>query len=350
MMLFWLAAGLLAALSGVVVMARAARPARTGARLEADRRLLAEIDDLGARGLMAPAEATAARAEAGRRLLAAAAAGEESERSPPAHRRIAVASAGLAAVGALGLYFLTGVPGAPDQPYASRIAAWRGDLESLSPEQLAAVAESVAEERSDDPEAWAFLGRARAQSGQTLLAAQAFRRSLRLNPEQPGVWAYLGEATVRLSEGRVGPDARAAFERALALDPAQAAARYHLGLAEIQAGRREPGLQAWRALAADLAAGDPRRQGLQAQIAAVEAGGDVNEPPPAPDEAMIRGMVEGLAARLAEQPDDPAGWARLVRSYGVLGDLEAQQAALAEARRRFAGRPEALAEIEAAAR
>ena len=35
---------------------------------------------------------------------------------------------------------------------------------------------------------------------------------------------------------------------------------------------------------------------------------------------MIRGMVDGLAARLAEQPDDSEGWRMLARSYGVLGE------------------------------
>ncbi len=35
---------------------------------------------------------------------------------------------------------------------------------------------------------------------------------------------------------------------------------------------------------------------------------------------MIRSMVEGLAARLADQPDDVEGWRMLARSYRVLGD------------------------------
>jgi cytochrome c-type biogenesis protein CcmH len=35
---------------------------------------------------------------------------------------------------------------------------------------------------------------------------------------------------------------------------------------------------------------------------------------------MIRGMVEGLAARLKATPDDLAGWLRLGRAYTVLGD------------------------------
>ena len=37
---------------------------------------------------------------------------------------------------------------------------------------------------------------------------------------------------------------------------------------------------------------------------------------------MIRGMVEGLAARLEENPDDAQGWRRLARSYAVLGEAE----------------------------
>jgi len=39
-------------------------------------------------------------------------------------------------------------------------------------------------------------------------------------------------------------------------------------------------------------------------------------------EDMIRGMVEGLAARLEDEPDDVAGWRMLARSYSVLGEEE----------------------------
>ncbi len=37
---------------------------------------------------------------------------------------------------------------------------------------------------------------------------------------------------------------------------------------------------------------------------------------------MIRTMVESLAARLAQNPDDLPGWRRLARSYRVLGEIE----------------------------
>jgi cytochrome c-type biogenesis protein CcmH len=64
----------------------------------------------------------------------------------------------------------------------------------------------------------------------------------------------------------------------------------------------------------------------------------------------IEGMVAGLAARLAAQPDDAEGWVRLVRSYAVLGDAAKRDAALARARSLFAGKPEILSQLDAAAR
>ena len=38
--------------------------------------------------------------------------------------------------------------------------------------------------------------------------------------------------------------------------------------------------------------------------------------------AMIRGMVDGLANRLEQQPRDAEGWIKLIRSRVVLGDTE----------------------------
>ena len=46
---------------------------------------------------------------------------------------------------------------------------------------------------------------------------------------------------------------------------------------------------------------------------------------------MIQGMVDGLAEKLAESPDDPAGWLRLARAYGVLGRKDAAAEALTNA-------------------
>jgi cytochrome c-type biogenesis protein CcmH len=44
-------------------------------------------------------------------------------------------------------------------------------------------------------------------------------------------------------------------------------------------------------------------------------------------QAMIRGMVERLAARLEQNPGDAAGWQRLAHAYDVLGEADKAKAA-----------------------
>ena len=64
-----------------------------------------------------------------------------------------------------------------------------------------------------------------------------------------------------------------------------------------------------------------------------------------------RGRTDAsLAARLEENPDDAEGWARLVRSYMVLGRPDDARDALARARAAFFSAPEKRAVVEAAAR
>jgi cytochrome c-type biogenesis protein CcmH len=63
---------------------------------------------------------------------------------------------------------------------------------------------------------------------------------------------------------------------------------------------------------------------------------------------MIRGMVDRLAARLKKDGSDPDGWARLVRSYRVIGDNDKAGAALADARRALADDANKLQQLNAA--
>ncbi len=60
--------------------------------------------------------------------------------------------------------------------------------------------------------------------------------------------------------------------------------------------------------------------------------------------AMVQAMVERLEKRLEANPADPAGWARLGRSYAVLGRLDAAQAAYARAYKLAPKDPEILAD------
>ncbi len=359
MLVFWIAAALIAAAAAAVVLWRAG--ARTPAPAEDPaasvyRRHLAEQDELRARGLLGEAEWKAARAEAGRRLIAAADQAVPETAAAPRGQRIAVLAAiGAAVLGAVGVYLTRGSPGRPDQPYAARVKAWRAaDPASLDAGQAAAVLAEIAAERPTDPQVWSFLGRARAQAGDAIGAARALERAVQLRPQSAADWTALGEVLTGLNGGQPGADAMQAFRRAAALEPDAPEPRYFLGLAEIASGDREAGLALWRQAAAALPPGDQRRQALESEIRRVEAGNPAAEAlaaAPAEDQqAAIRGMVEGLAERLQQAPDDPQGWARLVRAYTVLGDEDARGRALARARVLFRDRPADLERIEAAAR
>ncbi len=364
MWVFWLAAAMLAAGAGALVALRAVRAASHAAdgadpSLPVYRRHLTELDDLAERGLLAPEEHRAARAEAGRRLLTAADRKGAGEASGGKKARIGVliGIAG-AAVAALAIYTVVGSPGVPDQPYSARIAAWRnGDPKDLDAQKLAAVLVALTRERPNDWRAFAYLGRAQLAAGDAFAAGRALQKAAKLQPQQAEVHSSLGLAFLAQNEGKMTAEADAAFRRAVALDPNDAAARYYLAKARIDAGDKAGGLADWKALATTMSADDPRRGALMAEIEraslptapAAAAGGPVIPQEAGEQAAFIRGMVASLAARLKQNPDDAEGWARLVRSYGVLGDRDSQAKALAEARQRFGKNPQALAKIEAEA-
>jgi cytochrome c-type biogenesis protein CcmH len=307
-------------------------------------------------------ELQAAKAEAGRRLLAAADAERRAERpGGPKARSAVLAAAVIASVAALVLYLTLGSPGLKDEPYQARLAAWRrADPSTLGPPQMAAVLRAIVQQRPDDAKPYDYLGRAEMAAGDNVAAAQAFRKAIRLAPRRADLQAMLGEALSLDAGGALSPEARSAFSRALALDPGDAAARYYLGRADIAAGGVQQGLAMWRSLAADLPENDPHRAALLAEIDAVNRHADDKataspatqgaapaQLPPA-QLSFIRAMVAKQAADLDAHPDDPEGWARLVRSYGVLGDEPAQTRALSKALKLFAGRPDALAIVRSA--
>jgi cytochrome c-type biogenesis protein CcmH len=353
----WVAAAILAAGAGALMLWRAAR-GQAGAAdpsLGVYRRALAEIDDLAARDLLPPDERRLVRAEAARRLLNA------SDHAPARVRTGGpagpLAAAVLVAVSAAVIYSMIGSPSLPDQPFAVRLAAWRAHPEQYPPTALAAALGAIADERPRDIEPLRRLAALDLSLGDGGGAVHALRRAMALAPDRADIPAMLGEVMVLQGGGVLSPDARALFARAAKADPAQGAARYYLAKAKIVDGDVAGGLSDWRALLATLAANDPRRAGLAGDISQVEKTGAIAPPaaeptasaPSAEMSAAIRGMVDGLAARLQAQPNDPGGWVRLVRAYGVLGEHGKRDVALAAARARFAGRPDVLGQLDAAA-
>lgn len=336
---------------------------------------LAEVDRDAARGLLGAEEAEAARLEVKRRILAATVAAEDDEHrcnvAPSAHGRAGVLIGivlGIPAAAAL-LYTALGEPRIPDQPLAERRAelaagAVGGQHELGSLDEVAAQLAKKLESRPDSAEGWFLLGRAYMTLSRFPDAIAALRRARDLAPDQPEVAGALAEALIAGAGGQVDTAAREALRKVLALDPLSAQARFLLALDRAQQGDLPGAVQGWTDLialapadaawlpmvrqhlakAAEQAGIDPETvqpspdtRALAASTAALSSapsGVDVDaarELSPERRAEMVRGMVDRLAARLNDNPDDLEGWRRLARAYQVLGDVEKARKAQARA-------------------
>lgn len=353
MIAFWVAAGVLSAAAAGLILSWAAVAARQGEAQDPTpglyRRQLAELDELAERGLIGEVERASAHAEAARRLLAAAETAVAWS-ADASSRRLVLIVVSIAPVLALGLYLALASPGLGDQPFSTRMKAWlAADPARLDAPELAAVVKLRTSERPTDPEGFRLLALAENAAQNPAEAVRALRRAVRLAPERADLWETLGQALVNEAGGALTPEAKSAFQQAAARDPKALAARFYLARARVEAG--DPaGIAEWRALMVELPAEDPRRAALAQAIEEAQPG---PAPTPAFSEGQlsaIRGMVEGLANRLKAAPDDPEGWVRLVRAYAVLGEAAKRDAALRNAKARYAGRPAVLQQLEAAAK
>lgn len=217
--------------------------------------------------------------------------------------------------------------------------------------------------KPDDAEGWRMLGWSYFQTQRYAEAATALKEAVKLDPEHAETYSFLGESLVLASktEGKIPWDAKAAFDKALKLDPKDARARYFRAVAMDLAGQHRKAIDAWFALLKDTPSDAPYADDIRAVIknvgtrykipyeerlaaaafaapaggittdgAAVVAGGipgpssaDIKAAaslPKGQQEAMIRGMVDGLEAKLSKNPGNVDGWIMLMRSRMQLGE------------------------------
>jgi cytochrome c-type biogenesis protein CcmH len=317
---------------------------------------IADIEADVGRGLLSPVEADAARAEAGRRLLRARAASTLEPEAPfgePALRRRRAASAlALSTVPllAVALYGVFGSPALPGNPLAARLEADPRRVEFA--EAVARVERHLAD-HPDDGRGWEVLAPVYLKAGRAEDAAKAYQEAIRHLGENASRLAGYGEALVIAKDGVVSAEARAAFERGLALDGTAVKPKYYLAEAAEQDGDRDGARARYADLVATAPAGAPYLPVIRERLDRLggNAPAAVATAPTGDADEAIRGMVAGLAARLEERGGTPQEWARLVRSYVVLGEPDKANAALDKARKALAASPaEARAPLDAIAR
>jgi cytochrome c-type biogenesis protein CcmH len=335
-------------------LAQNGRVIRSGSDTEVYRDQLEELDRDLAAGSIGKAEGEAARVEISRRLLAAADSAESistAANSAPAWQRRAIAAAGflLLPLGAGGLYLYLGSP----ELASERVIGQRADqLDGrVSIENMVHKVESHLQNNPKDGRGWEVLAPVYMQLGRYTDSVNAWRNALLLLGETADREANLGEALVAEANGIVTAEAKAAFERAVTLDRTTVSARFYLGTAAEQDGKREEATKIWRDLIAEAPAGVHWLSDVREALARVEANASTSSSVPSgtqeiatakPDQQadMIRGMVDGLAARLKQDGSDVDGWVKLIRSYIVLGEQDKAQSAINEAQQALANSPE----------
>jgi cytochrome c-type biogenesis protein CcmH len=369
-MLFWILAALLTLAASLAVMLPLARRSGQATRpqdndIEVYRDQLHEVERDAERGLIGVSDAEEAKAEIGRRILRLAdksklepvsnenAASSVSsvlamKKTTEARRRAATARViGAAAVLSIPLvsWGLYGELGSPQLPAEPLIARLKEDPANSSVEELVARAEAHLTSNPDDGRGWDVLAPIYLRGGRLADSVTAYRNAIRLLGETGDRVAGLGEAIASTADGLVTSDARAAFRRAIEIEPANPKARFYLATALAQEGKFEEAAAGWKQMNANLPEQSPWRPAVQqalAEVGRMAAGGATPAPNPTQEQinsassmsaadrtAMIEQMVTSLDARLRENPRDPEGWMRLVRSYAVLGKPQAARDALA---------------------
>ena len=408
---FWILAALAALIIVVSLGYALFAPARDTARATAEfdmqvyRDQLSELDRDVARGTVTPEEAERTRVEISRRLLEADRNAQAATGAGKAPRAANIAGTGVIAgvvlLGGLWLYSDIGAPQYWDMPLQLRkdmaeerretrpsqaeieaqLPAWTGPAADTDPEYVELVAQlrTAVERRPGDEQGLTLLAQHEAMLGNYRAAYAAQKRlvEVRDSAAAPSDYADLAELMIMAAGGYVSPEAEAALNAALKENPNNEVARYYSGLMFAQNGRPDLAFRLWKVLYETSPPDSPWMEPIAAQLEDLGQVAGVNyELPdrgvgggvgagPGPTQGqvadaaqmteeerqqMIRGMVEGLMERLANEGGTAEEFARLINALSVLGEMNRALAVLDEARSSFADHPADLAVINEAAR
>lgn len=285
---------------------------------------------------------------------------------------------------AIGIYANLGSPGYPDVPLSkradlptSKTVEKTTSQEKEPNEQHAGIDNMITNLQEElkvnprDLQNWELLGRTLFIRKQYEAASDSLRQAVTIFPSSLELRATYAEALVLAARGRISREALKQFKLVSKSIPKDPRVRYYLGLADYQQEKIELALQKWTTLLHETPQDAPWRKMLTSRIdqATKDLGIKTSGPkqklaanqkstapilnttkpsilnegfqgPTSEDiraahtlskndrQEMINNMVEGLATKLKDNPNDLNGWLRLSRSYKVLGKLEKSKQAL----------------------
>jgi cytochrome c-type biogenesis protein CcmH len=337
-------------------LARAVSAADAASEIDAYRLQLAELSREEARGTFGREEAEQTRIEISRRLLKArrqgGATAASGQRVNLNANIIFAVLAAVIALGGAGLYAIYGAPGLPDQPLEARLNA---PVEQQSLAIQIANVERRLRTNPKDALGWTVIAPVYFRTRQFDKAAEAYRRAMQLSGEDEDKLFGLLESLTFANQGMVPAEAKPTLDAALSRNPKSLRGRFWQAILASQDGRKDEAAQIYREMLSENIP-EAWRAPINKQLTALNdqpalpsssASRQTSALAPQGDQgAMIRGMVERLAARLMENGADLDGWLRLIRSYVVLKETAKAQEAAASARAQFASEPKALEQIE----
>jgi len=347
-MIFWVSAfGLAALCAGFVLWplwrGSDLRLERSASALAIFKDQLAEVDRDMARGLISDAEAVAARAEIKRRMLANDKDGDD-RGAASSGGWLLIALAALVPLGGAGVYTMVGTPGMPSLPFDQRTEERQASSEL---NDLISTLRQRLDEQPDGGETrgWELLATTLMNQNRYDEAAEAWAQIVDRDDATSATWSQYAETLINVETGVVTPAAERAIEKALTLDETNPAATFYKAIALDQAGQSIDGRDMLIARINRASQPEPWMEFFVQEINRIGAGFGI-EPIGMPDfpnaprgpsqedieaatemsaeeqQAFIRTMVDGLAERLKEEPDDLQGWLQLARAYAVLGERE----------------------------
>jgi cytochrome c-type biogenesis protein CcmH len=317
------------------------------------REQIAEIERDLERGVLLPDEAEAAKAEAGRRLLRAtgmhdaalAAVGE-----PALRRRRAASTLALSVIPILAL----AIYGAYGSPHLFGRPPVAPAQDQAAPDLATAIVQIEAHlaQNPQDGRGWEVVAPVYLRMGRVDDALKAYEAALQYLGRDATRLSNYGEALVLAKDGLVSAEAETVFEEAVKLDPSSFKARFYLARAAEQDGQFEKARAGYTELLSISPGNAPWVPVVKEQLARLDgsqpSAGDGAQPQMG-SEDILR-MVSGLAERLDKQGGSAGEWARLMRSYAVLGQRDKALAAAQRARQALAQDDAGLKTIDAMAR